>query len=106
MQFAAELATVWQLPKSFVTSFRHVMRPEDVTGRLAREVAILHVAVQFSNAIDTDLLIEDIVQRVRASVWRLAELPPEVGAAALDASAMEVVDAMYNVIARHEGVMP
>lgn len=105
MQFAAELANVWQLPPSFVDSFRHLMRPEDVADGLSREIAVLHIAVQFSNAIDTDLLIEDIVQRVRASIWRLAELPPEVGAAALDASAMEMVDAMYNVIARDDGLM-
>ena len=48
---------------------------------LAREVAILHIAVQFSAGIDSDLLIEDVVQRIREPVWRIAELPPEVGAA-------------------------
>jgi HD-like signal output (HDOD) protein len=106
LQFGAELAAVWQLPKSFVDSFRHMMRPEDVAGGLAREVALLHIAVQFSSAVDSDLLIEDVVQRVRASVWRLAELPPEVGTAALDASALEMVEAMYNVIVRDDGVMP
>ena len=106
MQFAAELARVWQLPKSFVDSFQHLMRPEDAVGGLAREVAMLHLAVQFSNAVDTDLLIEDVVQRVRASVWRIAELPPEVGAAALDTSSVEMMDAMYNVIAQHDGMMP
>ena len=105
LQFGAELATVWQLPKSFVDSFRHMMRPEDVAGDLAREVAMLHIAVQFSNAVDSDLLIEDVAQRVRASVWRLAELPPEVGAAALDASSLEMLDAMYNVIVRDDGMM-
>lgn len=106
MQFATELAGVWQLPLSFVDSFRHLMRPEDATGALAREIAVLHIAVQFSNAIDTDLLIEDVVQHVRASVWRIAELPPEVGAAALDASALEVVDAMYNIISPNGGLAP
>ena len=106
MQFAAELTRAWQLPKSIVDSFAHLMRPEDVSGPLAREVAILHIAVQFSAAIDSDLLIEDVVQRVRASVWRLAELPPEVGAAALDVTAIEMIDAIYNVITQHDGVMP
>ena len=106
MQFAAELASVWQLPKSFVDSFRHMMRPEDVAGGLAREVAVLHIAVQFSSAVDSDLLIEEVVQRVRASVWRLAELPPEVGAAALDASALEMVESIYNLIAPNGDIMP
>jgi len=105
MQFAAELSQVWQLPASFVDSFKHLMRPEDVAGNLAREIAILHIAVQISNGVDTDLLIEDVVQRIRAPVWRLAELPPEVGAAAMDASTLEMVDAMYLVLTRHDAMM-
>jgi len=106
MQFAAELAHVWQLPASFVDSFRHLMRPEDVAGDMAREIAMLHIAVQFSSGVDSDLLIEDVVQRIRAPIWRLAELPPEVGAAALDESTMGMVDAMYLVLTQHEGMMP
>jgi HD-like signal output (HDOD) protein len=98
MQFAAELASAWQLPTSITDSFRHLMRPEDVAGGLAREIAILHIAVQFSHAVDSDMLYTDTVQRIRASVWRIAELPPEVGAAALDTSALEMIDAMYRVL--------
>ncbi|HPE80015.1 MAG: HDOD domain-containing protein [Sedimenticolaceae bacterium] len=105
MQFAAELARVWQLPKSFVDSFEHLMRPEDVAGPLAREIAMLHIAVQFSNGVDSDLLIEDIVQKIRPPVWRIAELPPDVGAAALDAATMDMVDAMYRIVTGHEGMM-
>ena len=106
MQFAAELAHVWQLPKSFVDSFKHLTRPEDVAGPLAREIAVLHIAVQISGGVDTDLLIEDVVQRIRPPIWRIAELPPEVGAAALDASTMEMVDAMYLVLTQHDAMMP
>lgn len=105
MQFAAELARAWQLPASFVDSFAHLMRPEDVPGPQAREIAVLHIAVQMSSGVDSDLLIEEIVQRIRSSIWRIADLPPEVGAAALDASTMEMVDAMYNIMAQHDGVM-
>jgi HD-like signal output (HDOD) protein len=98
MQFAAELARVWQLPKSFIDSFAHLMHPEQLTGAAAREVAILHIAVQFSCGIDSDLLIEDVVARIRPPVWRLAELPPDVGPSALDASTLEMVDAMYRLL--------
>ncbi|MCG6968091.1 MAG: HDOD domain-containing protein [Chromatiaceae bacterium] len=106
MQFAAELARVWQLPKSFIDTFLHLMRPEDVAGPLAREVAVLHIAVQLSDGIDSDLLVEDVAQRIRAPIWRIAELPPEVGSVALDASAMETVDAMYRILTQHDGMMP
>ena len=106
MQFAAELARVWQLPKSFADSFQHLTRPEDVAGPLAREIAMLHIAVQISGGVDTDLLIEDVVQGIRPPIWRIAELPPEVGAAALDASTMEMVDAMYLVLTQHDAMMP
>lgn len=105
IQLTTELARIWQLPQSFIESFQHLMRPEDVTGGNAREIAMLHIAVQFSVGIDSDLLIDDIVQRIRTSVWRLAELPPEVGVAALDASTMEMVDAMYRVLTQNEGMM-
>jgi HD-like signal output (HDOD) protein len=105
MEFAAELARVWQLPEAMVDSFQHLMRPEDVAGPLAREVAVLHIAVQFSHGIDSDLLIPDIVECIRPPVWRLAELPPDVGAAALDSSTMGMVDAMYRVLTRDPSAM-
>jgi HD-like signal output (HDOD) protein len=105
MEFAAELARVWQLPKAMVDSFQHLMRPEDVAGPLAREVALLHIAVQFSHGVDSDLLIADVVERIRPPVWRLAELPPDIGAAALDSSTMDMVDAMYRVMTNDDAAM-
>jgi hypothetical protein len=51
-------------------------------------------------------LIDEVVQRIRPPIWRIAELPPEVGAAALDASTMEMVDAMYLVLTQHDAVAP
>ena len=102
MEFATELARVWQLPPLFVDSFEHLMRPEDVAGPLAREIAMLHIAVQFSHGVDADMLISEIVERIRPPIWRVADLPPDVGAAALDSSTMDMVDAMYRLLT-HDG---
>jgi hypothetical protein len=60
--------------------------------------------VQISGGVDTDLLIDEVVQRIRPPIWRVAELPPEVGAAALDESTMEMVDAMYLMLTQHDAV--
>lgn len=106
IQFGAELATVWQLPKHMIDSFRYLMQPEELDGVVAREVAMLHVAVQFSSGVDSDLLVDEIVQRIRPSVWETAQLPCEVSTAALDDSALEMLDAMYKLIANYDEPMP
>ena len=82
------------------------MHPEVSDGRLSREIAMLHIAVQLSTGIDSDLLINDLVQRIPPPIWRIADLPPEVGTTALDASAMEMVDAMYSLLTRDEETAP
>jgi HD superfamily phosphohydrolase len=105
MEFAAELSRVWQLPTAFTATFEHLMRPEDVAGPLAREIALLHIGVQFSHGVDSDMLITDVIERIRPPVWRLAELPPDVGAAALDSSTMDLVDAMYKLLTSEEAAM-
>lgn len=106
MQFGAELVRAWQLPPVFVESFQHLMRPEDATGPHARSIAMLHIAVQFSASIDSDMLMNDVVERIRPPVWRIAELPPDVSSAALDTATMEMVDATYQILAHTDGSMP
>lgn len=102
MQLAAELARVWQLPISFTDTFEHLMNPETLEGGLSREVAILNIAAQFSSGIDSDLLVEEILRQIRPRIWEIAELPQDVGTAALDASGLEMVDALYKILAQGE----
>lgn len=94
-QLGAELTRSWQLPESFVATFEHLMHPEKAEGQLAREIALLQIAVQTSNGLDSDLLIEDILAQISPETWRLAELSPETATAALDGASVEMVDAMY-----------
>lgn len=102
MQFTAELARTWQLPASFIDSYTHLLRPQDADRPLAREIAMLNIAVQISFGVDSDLLIEDVLARIDSKVWDTAGLPPDVGAAVLDAAGLEMVDAMYHVLAHPE----
>jgi hypothetical protein len=97
-QLAAELARFWQLPESFVDTFAFLMSPQEVAGPLAREVAMLNIVVQFSNGMDSDLLAEEVLRHIPVATWQIAGLPPEVGVAALDASSVEMVDAMYRIL--------
>jgi len=102
LQFTAELARVWQLPAVFTQTYAQLQQPENADPQLAREIAMLNVAVQFSSGVDSDLLVSDILQLIRPGIWRTAELPPDVGAAALDASTLEMVEAMYRVLTQHD----
>jgi len=102
LQLMAELANEWRLPNTFAQSFSHLMRPEVLDGTDAREVALLQVAVQLTNGLDADLLLEQVLQHIDPSVWQLAELPPEVAAAALDASNLEMVEVMYQTLTQPE----
>jgi HD-like signal output (HDOD) protein len=97
-ELAAELARFWQLPESFVDSFLLLMHPEEAEVLIAREIAMLHIVAQFTSGMDSDLLAEDLLQHIRAVVWHIADLPPEAGVAALDASSFEMVEAMYRIL--------
>ncbi|MEJ1296642.1 MAG: HDOD domain-containing protein [Candidatus Sedimenticola sp. (ex Thyasira tokunagai)] len=97
LQFTAELTRVWQLPQTFVDTYMHLLHPEEAEPPLAREIAMLNIAVQFINGEDSDLLEEEILKQIRPEIWHIAELQPDAGAAALDASAQEMSGAMYEI---------
>jgi len=102
LQLVAELAAQWQLPASFIESYTHLMAPEQAPPAMQREIAMLQIAVQISSGVDSDLLINEILQQIPKQAWKLAELPPEVAPAALDASTLEMTEAMYQVLTRQE----
>jgi HD-like signal output (HDOD) protein len=104
MQFTAELARTWQLPASFVESYTHLFQPEEAEPRMAAEIAMLNIAVQISCGVDSDLLIEEVLARIDPKIWEAADLPPDVGAAVLDAAGLEMVDAMYHVLSHPEDI--
>jgi HD-like signal output (HDOD) protein len=102
LQFTAELARVWQLPPTFIDTYLHLMRPEEIEPPLAREVAILNIAVQLIDGADSDLLEEDILKQIRPEIWDIAELRPDDITASLDASTQEMSDAMCRILTQQD----
>jgi len=94
----AELMRTWQLPAIFAQSYDYLDDPQHAPEQ-RREIAILHIATAITRGLDTDLLLEEIVERIPARIWKLVELPPEVATHAMDAATLELIDAMYRVLA-------
>ena len=103
MHLGAQLCRLWLLPPGFAASYEHLLQPEQLEdAALARDTAILQIAVQFTSGMDSDLLAEQIVDHIEPQIWETAGLPPAVGSAALDASNLEMVEAMYRVLTHRE----
>jgi len=95
---SAELMRTWQLPAVFGDSYQYLAEPWHAPQQ-QREIAMLHIATVVSHGLDTDLLLEQIMERIPARVWKTAALPPEVARLALEAADIELVDAMYRLLA-------
>jgi len=102
LQLTAKLAQLWQLPQSFIDTFQHLLHPEEVDSPLAREIAILNIAIQFTRNSDTDTLDEDVLEQVRPEIWEIAGLEPDAGMAVLDESTQTMSEAMYKIITQQE----
>lgn len=96
-ELTAELMRTWGLPANFAANFDHLEDPAKA-GKQQRETALLHVAVAITRGLDTDLLLDEIIAQIPSKIWRVAELPPEVASHALDATALELIDAMYRIL--------
>lgn len=97
IEVTAEICKSWGLPASFVETFVYLGQPEQAP-HLGRETAMLHIAAQITHGMDTDLLLADIINEIRPEVWQLAKLPPDVAGAALDATGIELMEAMYRLL--------
>lgn len=92
-----EICNSWGLPGSFTETFIHLGKPAQAP-HLARETAMLHIAAQITHGMDTDLLLGEVINAIDPEVWQLARLPTDVAGHALDASAIEMMEAMYRLL--------
>lgn len=97
-ELGATILSNWGLPEVFVTSFQYLHRPADAPAH-GREIALLHIAAWMTHGLDTDLLLCDLIDSTDESTWQMAGIPREVGTVAVDDASLEVVDAMYHVLA-------
>lgn len=97
----AELMRTWQLPDIFAQSYDYLDEPQRAPEQ-GREIAILNIATAITRGLDTDLLLDEVVEAIPAHVWKLVALPKEVASHALDAAAIELIDAMYRILAGGE----
>ena len=97
-QVGEELMKAWKLPASFIESFAHLQRPDE-SETLGKEIAVLHIAAWITHGLNTDLLLEQMCQRVAPSAWELSGLNHTQVEAVTEVVSAEMVDAMYRIFA-------
>lgn len=100
-RLTADLVDHWGLPEHFSNAFAHLVRPGQAPEPAARDTAILRIAIEVSDGIDFDLLVEEIMEQILPETWQQAGLTTETAMAALQASSLEMVDAMYRTLSPH-----
>lgn len=97
-QVGQELMKTWKLPASFVESFTHLQRPDE-SETLAKEIALLHIAAWITHGLNTDLLLQQVCQRVTPSAWELSGLSHGQVEAVTEVVSADMIDAMYRIFA-------
>lgn len=93
-----ELMRAWKLPFAFVEAFVHLQQPEGSETH-GREVAVLHIAAWITHGLNTDLLLEQMCQRVSPSAWELSGLNHVQVEEVTEVVSTEMIDAMYRIFA-------
>ncbi|MCW8947051.1 MAG: HDOD domain-containing protein [Sedimenticola sp.] len=91
-----ELMKSWKLPQSFVDSFAYLQRPENCDD-IGKEVAILHIAAWITHGLNTDLLLEQMIEKIADSAWELTGLGQRDVEKVTDTVSGEMIEAMYSI---------
>jgi len=97
-QVGLELMRAWKLPSAFVESFAYLQHPADSTAH-GKEIAALHIAAWITHGLNTDLLLEQMCQRVAPSAWELSGLNHVQVEEVTEVVSAEMIDAMYRIFA-------
>lgn len=97
-ELATQLMKAWKLPQSFVDSFACLQRPQEGQS-IARQVAILHLAAWITHGLNTDLLMEQIFEKIAVPAWDLTGLSQRQVVEVTDTVSGEMIEAMYRIFA-------
>lgn len=100
-ELGAQLMAAWKLPQSFVNSFVCLQHPEEGQS-IAKQVAILHLAAWITHGLNTDLLMDEIFEKVAPPAWDLVGLTRPQVVQVTDTVSGEMIEAMYRIFAVSE----
>lgn len=100
-ELGAQLMAAWKLPQSFVNSFACLQHPEEGQS-IAKQVAILHLAAWITHGLNTDLLMDEIFEKVAPPAWDLVGLTRPQVVQVTDTVSGEMIEAMYRIFAVSE----
>ncbi|PLX60579.1 HDOD domain-containing protein [Sedimenticola selenatireducens] len=97
-ELGTQLMKAWKLPQSFVDSFACLQHPEEGQS-MAKQAAILHLAAWITHGLNTDLLMEQIFEKIAAPAWDLTGLSQRQVVEVTDTVSGEMIEAMYRIFA-------
>ncbi|WP_428609944.1 HDOD domain-containing protein [Sedimenticola sp.] len=103
-ELGMQLMKAWKLPQSFVDSFAYLQRPENAQS-IAKQVAVLNVAAWITHGLNTDLLMEQIFDKIAQPAWDLTGLSQRQVVQVTDTVSGEMIEAMYRIFAVDESAI-
>ncbi len=100
-QVGAALLKLWNLPLSIFESIECLGEPENAKGN-PEFAAILSMAAWFTHGMDTDLLQEELLEKVTPWVWEKTGLSSAIVDQVIEAVSTDMVEAMYCLFATDE----
>lgn len=98
LTLGAELMRAWSLPDSMIQTFECLTNPA-AADRQAKTVAIVQVAAFVTHAIDTDLLLQQVIESFDPEIWDLVGVPPTDVHDLVESASGDLLEAMYQVFA-------
>lgn len=96
LKLGGELMRAWRMPASYTATFEYLDHPA-AAGKHAKEVAVLHIAAHLTHGLDTDQLLDEIINQISQEAWDLTGLWPETVRELVETAAEDVIEAMYKV---------